>query len=125
MTLELTTIVFLCRCLSQPLDARTRPAVLEAFGGWLRLSEGAALGPDGSSLPSHPLVRLLLLFFCNQAAYEQGPDWSHYGQVESERGRCASASHRRLLVLVILTDCCKQLITPLVHSDIDGSTSTF
>jgi hypothetical protein len=35
---------------------RMRPAVLEAFGGWLKLSEGAALGPDGLRLHSHPLV---------------------------------------------------------------------
>ncbi|KAJ9534902.1 hypothetical protein QJQ45_029539, partial [Haematococcus lacustris] len=40
--------------------ARLRPAVLSAFSSWLRLSEGAAMGPDGSALPSHPLVRAAL-----------------------------------------------------------------
>lgn len=52
-------------CLSQApgvaagIAERLRPAVLQAFGGWLALSEGAALGPDGSRLPSHPLVGLV------------------------------------------------------------------
>ncbi len=39
------------------IAARQQPAVIEAFGAWLRLSEGLALGPDGTHLPSHPLVR--------------------------------------------------------------------
>jgi len=38
-------------------QGQVQPGALEAFGSWLRLSQGAALGPDGSSLPSHPLVR--------------------------------------------------------------------
>uniref|UniRef100_A0A7S0WIF6 Importin N-terminal domain-containing protein n=1 Tax=Chlamydomonas leiostraca TaxID=1034604 RepID=A0A7S0WIF6_9CHLO len=51
---------------------RLRPAVLQAFGGWLALSDGAALGPDGSQLPSHPLVQAAL-----QGLSQGDPDVFH------------------------------------------------
>eukprot|EP00200_Dunaliella_tertiolecta_P006984 CAMPEP_0202382050 /NCGR_PEP_ID=MMETSP1127-20130417/40683_1 /ASSEMBLY_ACC=CAM_ASM_000462 /TAXON_ID=3047 /ORGANISM="Dunaliella tertiolecta, Strain CCMP1320" /LENGTH=1111 /DNA_ID=CAMNT_0048981157 /DNA_START=70 /DNA_END=3405 /DNA_ORIENTATION=+ len=71
-------IDMLTTCLSQPLDARTRAGVLEAFGGWLRLSEGAALGPDGSRLPSHPLVVSAL-----QGLQARGNDPTFHASVEA------------------------------------------